>query len=221
MGTENRPLLDILVEEAGTPAITRGHRYGLKAVHADFESSRGFVWPFPGGTAKSPKTPKVGGPCPAFEGDGLCVALTASGAAQGRHKLSTVLLVSFGKVYGEDTEKVRVSQAKVLHVFDIPKMARRGKLSGAFLSGADLSGADLRGADLSGAFLSGAFLSGADLSGADLRGAFLSGAFLSGAFLSGADLSGAFLSGADLYGADLSGADLRGAFLSGAIGYKP
>ena len=206
-----RPLLEILVEEAGTPKITKGHRYGLKTVYADFESSRGFIWPFPGGVAKSPKKPKLGGPCPAFKGDGLCVALTASGAAQGGHVLSTVLLISFGKVYGKDEDKVRVASAKVLAVFDVPKMARKGLLRGANLRGADLRRANLSGADLSGANLRRADLSGADLSGANLRRADLRGA----------DLYGANLRGANLRGADLRRANLRGADLYGAIGYTP
>ncbi len=173
-----RPLLDILVELAGSPPKKRGHKYGLKAVHADFESSRGFVWPFPGGTAISPKRPKIGDPCPSFEGDGLCVAKDAAGARQGGHKLSTVLLVSYGRWYGADDCKVRVGRADVIAVFDVPKLARGGDLRGADLRGADLRGADLRGADLRGANLRGAYLRGADLRGAYLRGANLSGSDL-------------------------------------------
>ncbi len=239
------PLLDVLVELAGRPNKKRGHKYGLKAVHADFESSRGYVWPFPGETAKSPKTPLVGGSCPSFEGDGLCVALTAHGAGQGGHRLSTVLLVSYGRTFGSDEHKVRVGQADVLCVFDIPKLARAGKLSGTDLFGASLSGTDLSGANLArvnltgaslcGVSLSGASLTGADLSGANLARANLCAASLSGANLSGAnlartDLYGAFLCGADLCGAnlyaarlteaDLFGASLYGAILTGATGYK-
>lgn len=126
---------------SGNPPKKRGHRYGLKAVHADFVSSRGFVWPFPGGTAESPKRPVPGGPCPSEPGDGLCVALNARGAAQGGHVLSTVLLVSFGKTFGEDADKVRVASADVLAVVDVPKLARAGVLSRANLSRANLSGA--------------------------------------------------------------------------------
>src|SRR5947208_163091 len=89
--TEYKKLLPLLVEAAGLPARPpRGRHYGLKAVHADFESSHGFIWAFPGGRSTSPKKPRRGGPCPSFDGDGLCVALDAVGAAQGGHVLSTV-----------------------------------------------------------------------------------------------------------------------------------
>jgi hypothetical protein len=213
--SDYRPLLDIIVEYCGNPPKKRGHKYGLKAVHADFESSRGFVWPFPGGTAVSPKTPKVGGTCPSFEGDGLCVALDAIGAAQGGHALSTVLLVSYYKTFGADPSQVRVSRSDVLAVVDVLKMARNDLLLGADLYGANLYVANLYGADLRGANLSGADLSGADLRLTDLRRAYLYGANLYGANLYGANLSGADLSGADLRLTDLSGANLRVANLYG------
>ena len=208
-----RPLLGVLVEAAGLPLKPpkRGHRWGLKAVDRDFESSRGFVWPFPGGRATSPKRPTPGGPCPAWEGDGLCVGVTAWGLAQGGHGLTTVLIVSYTKTYGADADKVRVGWADVHHVLDVPKMIRGANLFGADLSGANLFGANLFEANLFGANLSGVILSRANLFGADLSGANLFGANLFGANLSWANLSWANLSGA--YGRD----DWRDLLARGAI----
>jgi uncharacterized protein YjbI with pentapeptide repeats len=209
--TATRPLLDILVELAGLPAEPqRGRHYGIKAVDADFESSRGFIWAFPGGRSKSPKRPIMGEPCPARAGDGLCVALTAAGAGQGGHVLSTVLVVEYTKVFGEDRNKVRVAWADVLAVLDVPKLGRKGYLGGADLRGANLVSADLRGANLESADLRGANLVRANLESADLRGANLESA----------DLRGAYLVRANLESADLRGANLRSANLEGVRGLK-
>ena len=103
-----KTLLEAILE-ACPVKVPKGRHIGLKSVDADFESSRGFIWPFPGGRATSPKKPNPGGPCPAFEGDGLCVGLTAYGLAQGGHRLSTALIVSYTKTYGSDEKKVRVA----------------------------------------------------------------------------------------------------------------
>jgi uncharacterized protein YjbI with pentapeptide repeats len=196
----------------------------FRSVHADFTSSHGFRWPFPGGTATAPK-PRgkayTTGSCPQFIGDGLCLAKTAYGAALGGIHLHTVLVVSYTKasVLGQDANKLRVRSCKVLEVLDFPELLRanmvadvvKDNLYGADLNGADLNGANLRGANLNGAILRAALLYGAILNGADLRGANLRGADLFRA-----DLNGANLYGADLYRADLDGADLDGANLNGA-----
>ena len=188
-----------------------------RAVHPDLRSSNGFRWPFPGKKAVAPlpdgKQFSRGNPCPEFVGDGLCLAKTWAGAASGGIPAITCLEVTYKPehVLGEDGDKVRVSECRVVEVFDAPGLIRDGWMAGANFSRADLYGANLSranftGADLYGADLSGANLSGANLSGADLSGADLSGAYLSGANLSGADLYGANFSRANLYGADLSGA---------------
>jgi len=169
----------------------------FRSVHADFTSSHGFRWPFPGGTATAPK-PRgkayTTGSCPQFIGDGLCLAKTAYGAALGGIPLHTVLVVSYTKasVLGQDANKLRVRSCKVLEVLDFPELLRANMV------------ADVVKDNLNGANLRGAYLNGADLNGANLRGAYLSGADLNGANLYGANLRGAYL-----YGADLNGADLR------------
>jgi hypothetical protein len=191
---------------------------GFRAVHPDFRSSRGYVWPFPGQTAVAAgpftDTPDEG--CPSHDGDGICLATTAEAMASGGIPAITVLVCSYTKAALLGTEpdgsKVRVKRAKVLRVVDFPAMLR-----GIVPADPDLpTKANLYGVDLSRANLSGANVSGADLSRANLYGVDLSRANLSGANVSGADLSGADLSGADLYGVDLSRANLSGANVSGA-----
>ncbi len=159
-------------------------------------------------------------PCPTREGDGVCVALTARGAASGGHSLATgILLVGW---YPEDemarnTDKVRVARAKVLARIPITDFVRCGaNLTGADLRRANLRGANLAGADLTGAFVTGANLRWANLRWANLRWAHLHGADLTGTNLAGADLRWANLRWADLHGADLTGADLTGTSLAGA-----
>jgi hypothetical protein len=205
--TETRPLLDILVGHVGLPLPDGCDSWSMRAVRADFRSRDGFRWPWPGGVAKAP------GPilrhrdsCPRYVGDGICVATTARGMASGWIPAITVLLTAHAEAHvvgDSELGKLRVAEARVVEVVDLPRLARDGVLRGANLSGANLRGADLRGANLRGANLSGANLRGADLSGADLYGADLSGADLRGADLYWANLRGADLYGADLYGADL------------------
>jgi hypothetical protein len=184
MTTTYRPLLDILTEGRTLPDGC--DIWGMRSVHPDFTSSRGFRWPFPGGVAEAPG-PVIHtyhGACPQSEGDGICTAITAYGMASGGIPAITVLITAHAAadVLGADEIKVRVRRATVVEIVDLPGMARAGKLSGANLCGADLGGAYLRGANLYGA----------NLRGADLRGANLGGA----------DLCEADLRGADLYGAD-------------------
>jgi hypothetical protein len=103
------------------------------------------------------------GPCPAYPGDGLCVAHTVSDASSGGQSASTAvgLMVEYDAedVLGEDSGKVRVRRLRIMGVFDPIHLIRLGLC------------ADLRGADLRGADLEGANLRGADLLGANLRGA--------------------------------------------------
>ena len=203
-----RPLLDILTEGRTLPDGC--DTWGMRSVHPDFTSSRGFRWPFPGGVAEAP------GPvihtnrdaCPQSEGDGICTAITAYGMASGGIPAITVLITAHAAadVLGADEVKVRVRRATVVEVVDLPGMARAGKLSGA----------DLSGAYLDGAYLYGAYLDEANLGRANLYGAYLDGAYLYGAYLGRANLGRAYLREADLSGANLYGADLGGANLGGA-----
>jgi len=218
MTTTYRPLLDILTEGRTLPDGC--DIWGIRSVHPDFTSSRGFRWPFPGGVAEAPG-PVIHtnhGACPQSEGDGICTAITARGMASGGIPAITVLITAHAAadVLGADEIKVRVRRATVVEVVELPGMARAGKLSRADLGGANLYGADLYGADLGGADLGGAYLRGANLGGAYLGGAYLGGAYLGGAYLRGANLGGADLRGANLGGAYLGGAYLGGAYLRGA-----
>ena len=177
-------------------------RYGFRAVHPDFRSRNGYVWPFPGQTAHAsgPFSPANDGGCPSYDGDGICLATTAQGAASGGIPLITVLVCSYrpADLLGSESDgsKIRVRSAEVLSVHDFPATLRTG--SGA--AGSDRLPSK---SDLSYAYLSGADLRGANLYGADLRNADLSYADLSGADLSGADLSSANLRGADLSSASV------------------
>ena len=140
----------------------------FRSVHYDFRSSRGFVWPFPGGTAVAagPFTDSPDRGCPQHEGDGICLALTAKGMASGDIPAHTVLVCLYTKASLLGTEpdgsKVRVKRAKVLRVVDFPAMLRgdvpqdhdlptKANLSGANLSGANLTKANLWRANLRGA----------------------------------------------------------------------
>ena len=168
MTTTYRPLLDILTEGRTLPDGC--DIWGMRSVHPDFTSSRGFRWPFPGGVAEAPG-PVIHtnrGACPESDGDGICTALTAQGMASGGIPAHTVLITAHAAadVLGADEIKVRVRRATVVEVVDLPGMARAGKLSRA-----DLRGANLYGANLGRANLDGAYLDGADLGRADLRGA--------------------------------------------------
>ena len=149
-------------------------RIAFRAVHPDFRSSRGFVWPFPGGTAVAagPFTDRPNDGCPAHDGDGLCLATTWAGVASGGIPAITVLVCSYGtrSLLGTepDGSKVRVKRARVERVVDFPAMLRGDIEPDAALPTANLSGANLSGANLYGADLSRANLSGADLYGANL-----------------------------------------------------
>jgi hypothetical protein len=155
---------------------------GFKFVRKDGTTHNGYRWPLPmPGKSIRVKADPIGrefttvDPCPQFEGDGLCVALTAQAASSGGIKASEAigLWLTYRKsdILAQGDGKVRVKACTVTGIFDVTEWVRT-MCRGANLSGANLYGADLSGADLSGAYLSGAYLSGADLSGANLSGAY-------------------------------------------------
>jgi len=192
--------------------------YGLRVVRADFTSTHGFRWPFPGQWAMaSGPIRDHGSPCPEVVGDGLCVGLTWYGMASGGLSADVVLLVAAQQedVLGRDDDKLRARSVYVIDALTVAALLlERTGDELLDLRGANLRGVNLRGAVLRGAVLRGAVLRGANLRGADLRGADLRRADLRGADLGGADLTGADLRRADLTGADLAvftGADLLGA----------
>ena len=188
---------------------------GIRSVRPDGRSHHdpSFRWPWPGNW-----TPRIDADASAAEcSHGLHIALGWRGlSATGPVHVCQIVGYRAADVAHVGATKLRVSQAAVLDVWDVHRMARDGNLFGANLrsadlSGADLSRADLRSADLRSANLYGANLYGANLSGANLVGANLYGANLSGANLRSADLVGADLRSADLRYANLSRADLRSA----------
>ena len=223
--TEPRDLIPVIVAREKATLPDGYDRWGIKSVHPDLRTYKGYQWPFPGGVAHAQDVdPDNTGACPGRPGDGLCVATTWQGMASGGIPARTLLLVAYrdADILGRDEEegKLRCRDVAVVAVVDGERLLREAgagvNLYGADLTGADLSGADLGGANLSGANLSGAYLGEANLSGANLGGANLARANLGGADLGGADLGGADLGGADLGGANLSGANLSGAYLGGA-----
>jgi hypothetical protein len=183
---------------------------GIRSVRPDGRShyDTSFRWPWPGNW-----TPRIDADASAAEcSHGLHIALGWRGlSATGPVHVCQIVGYRAADVAHVGATKLRVSQAAVLDVWDVHRMARDGNLFGANLRSADLSGADLSGADLSRADLRSA-----NLYGANLYGANLSGANLVGADLSRADLRSADLRSADLVGADLRSADLRYANLSRA-----
>ena len=195
--------------------------WGVRTVHPDLRSSRGYRWRWGWNEASGPFEGHKG-PCPLTAGDGICVAKNWEGMASGGIPASTLLLTGYlpDDVLGEDHNKVRVRRAFVVDIVDgvplISKYGERADLRGADLWGADLRNANLRGADLRNANLRGANLRNANLRNADLRGAGLGNANLRNANLRNADLWGAGLGNADLGNADLRNADLRNANLGNA-----
>ena len=138
---------------------------GVRSVRPDGRShhDRSFRWPWPGNW-----TPRIDADASAAEcSHGLHIAFGWRGlSATGPVHVCQIVGYRAADVAHVGATKLRVSQAAVLDVWDVHRMARDGNLRGA-----DLSYADLRGANLSGANLRGANLRGADLSWANLRGA--------------------------------------------------
>ena len=120
--------------------IPEGLTWGWRVVNADFTSTNGYRWPWPGNWATcDPKgKPFTSGECPGFVGDGLCIALTPAGAASGGTPLRTVLVVGYyaGEVLGTAADKIRVKRAFVLDAWDAWVNIRVGG-SCANLAGAD------------------------------------------------------------------------------------
>ena len=188
---------------------------GIRSVRPDGRSNHdpSFRWPWPGNW-----TPHIDADTSDAECSyGLHVALGWLGlSATGPVHVCQIVAYRESDVAHRGATKLRVSQAAVLDVWDVHRMARDGNLFGANLRSADLRSADLRSANLYAAALSGANLSGANLVGANLSGANLVGANLYGADLYGADLRSADLYGANLRSANLRYADLRSANLRSA-----
>ena len=136
---------------------------GIRSVRPDGRShhDRSFRWPWPGNW-----TPRIDADASAAEcSHGLHIALGWRGlSATGPVHVCQIVGYRAADVAHVAATKLRVSQAAVLDVWDVHRMARDGNLRGA-----DLSYADLYGADLSDANLRYANLRSADLRYADLR----------------------------------------------------
>ncbi len=188
---------------------------GVRSVRPDGRSNHdpSFRWPWPGNW-----TPRIDADASAAEcSHGLHIALGWRGlSATGPVHVCQIVGYRAADVAHVAATKLRVSQAAVLDVWDVHRMARSANLRSADLRSADLYGADLHGANLRGADLRYADLSGANLRSANLRSADLRYADLSGANLRYANLRSADLRYADLSGANLRDADLHGANLHGA-----
>ena len=146
-------LLTVLTDDRTLPEGC--DTWGIRSVHPDLMSSRGFRWPFPGQVA-SPQGPILDhrSSCPRAVGDGLCVATTWAGMASGGIPAITLLLVAHAAsdVVGDDEPgKLRVGGP--VHVVDVIDGARLVRARGADvnLRGANLRDADLRYANLRGA----------------------------------------------------------------------
>lgn len=134
--------------------------YAFRSVHSDFRSSRGFVWPFPGqeAVAAGPFTDRHDNGCPAYNGDGICLATTAAGMASGQIPATTVLVCSYDPADLLGTEpdgsKVRVRRCRVESVHDFPAVLRGDtETHPALPTKANLTGANLTGANLTRANL--------------------------------------------------------------------
>ena len=181
---------------------------GVRSVRPDGRShhDRSFRWPWPGNW-----TPRIDADASAAEcSHGLHIALGWRGlSATGPVHVCQIVGYRAADVAHVGATKLRVSQAAVLDVWDVHRMARYANLRYANLRSANLRSANLRSANLRSADLRSA-----NLRYANLRSADLSYAHLRSANLRDADLRGADLRGADLRSANLRGANLRGADLS-------
>lgn len=152
-----------LADKRGMEA-PEGLTWTLKAVRPDLRSYNDFRWPFPGGWAETSNIDHENrGPCPSFNGDGLCAAKTWSAMLYGG-QVNTLLLVGYEneRVLGADKEKLRAPRMYVRDIIDGERLVREygtgANLRGANLRRADLEGADLEGADLEEAYLRGAHM---------------------------------------------------------------
>ncbi len=150
-----------------------GLEWGIKTVRPDHRTRNGYVWPWPGEWTPACSDEKVertnNGPCPAVDGDGLSVATTFAGAAQGGYNAGVgILIVGWMRDdelgADDDREKVRVRKAYVAARVDVGRWIREANLYGA-----NLRRANLRRANLDGANLRRANLRRANLRRANLR----------------------------------------------------
>ena len=240
--TDYRDLLPVIVEREGAALPDGFDSWGLKSVHPDLRTTRGYRWPAPGDIAECDPGRIIDintDACPAQVGDGLCVATSWRGMASGSIPARTLLLVAYtcSDVLGRDEVegKLRCPRVAVVALVDGERLLRetgtRANLTDANLRYANLTDADLRYANLTDADLTGANLTGANLRHANLTGANLTDANLRHANLTDANLRHANLTDAnlryanlrydnltrgDLTRANLRGADLRGADLTDA-----
>lgn len=168
--SNHRDLVPVIVAREKATLPDGYDRWGIKSVHPDLRTYKGYQWPFPGGVAHAQDVdPDNTGAFPGRPGDGLCVATTWQGMASGGIPARTLLLVAYrgADILGRDEEegKLRCREVAVVAVVDGERLLRQ-EGAGANLYRADLSGAHLRWAYLTGAYLAGANLSGAHLSGA-------------------------------------------------------
>ena len=155
------PVLDMMLTHS---TFDRGklQYLALKAVNPDFTTRNGFQWAFPGHWTIDPAATGIytSNICPTKAGDGLSVARTMRGMADGGYTPHTLLIVGFNKadLLVEDQNKQKVRKAKTLTIVDGLKYIRlfgtNVDLSGANLSEANLRRAGLFGADLRRANLS-------------------------------------------------------------------
>ncbi|WP_018812812.1 pentapeptide repeat-containing protein [Salinispora pacifica] len=188
-----KDLLDVLTADRGL--LAGCDRWGIRTVHPDLRSQRGYRWPGPGlwAYAPGPIDTDNTSSCPIEVGDGICLARTWAAMASAGVPAVTLLLCawsSFDLLSDARGDKWRLRRAYVADIVDGARLVRDygrdADLRSANLEGADLRRADLRGADLEDANLRRVNLWDADLRGANLRRADLRGADLEDANLKGA-----------------------------------
>src|SRR5882672_12526207 len=107
---------------------TEGLELAWKIVRPDGRTYQDFQWPFKGRVVADPQQqPFTTGDCPAFPGDGLCLAKTWRGAASGGYTAITGLAIEYDMKHllgGMSSDKYRVSQCNVLGVFDVQRLLR-------------------------------------------------------------------------------------------------
>ena len=171
--TDYRDLLPVIVEREGAALPDGFDSWGLKSVHPDLRTTRGYRWPAPGDIAECDPGRIIDintDACPAQVGDGLCVATSWRGMASGSIPARTLLLVAYtcSDVLGRDEVegKLRCPRVAVVALVDgewlLRETGTRANLRHANLTGAHLTCANLTGANLTCANLTGANLTGAE-----------------------------------------------------------
>ena len=138
------------VIELKPPQSFEGFLWCWKAVEADLTARNDFQYRLGEWAVAQKPNRKNTGACPKDDGDGLCIANTFYGAAQGGRSCRTIIICAYlpADVLGSDADKLRVTKLFVPNwgLWSIERLARQANLSGAYLSRAYLSGADLSGA---------------------------------------------------------------------------